>query len=117
VYGAICKNNRDEYLLVQGRKTGKWSWPKGHIQMGENIYDCVKREVYEETGIEKLPNPESSIRLKAGEYFLYDFVDECSTLTPIDKNEIMDIGWFSLEKIRMNRHNCNIDVNFFARRN
>jgi 8-oxo-dGTP pyrophosphatase MutT (NUDIX family) len=115
VYGAICKNTDKNYLLVQGRKTGKWSWPKGHIQLGENVYDCVKREVYEETGIQSLPSPESSIRLKAGEYFLYDFTDNYPDLIPIDKDEIMNIGWFSLDQIRLNRNNCNIDVNFFAR--
>ena len=117
VYGAICRNSSKEYLLVQGRKTGKWSWPKGHIHIGENVYECVKREVYEETGITNLPCPESSIRLKAGEYFIYDFQNDFKNLTPIDQNEIMDIGWFSLDMIRMNRNNCNIDVNFFARRN
>ena len=116
VYGAICKNTDEQYLLVQGRKTGRWSWPKGHIQLGEKVYDCVKREVYEETGIQELPSPESSIRLKAGEYYLYNFIEYSPALNPIDQNEIMDIGWFSLDEIRKNRNNCNIDVNFFAKR-
>lgn len=115
MYGAICKND-SKYLLVQGRRTGLWSWPKGHIHRDEKIIDCVKREVYEETGIDKLPEPATSIKLKVGEYFLYDFPENSPVLKPVDENEIMGIGWFTLDEIRKNRVNCNIDVNHFARR-
>lgn len=116
VYGAICKNNENEFLLVQGRKTGHWSWPKGHIKFGEKVYDCVKREVFEETGITTLPIPTGNIKLKVGEYFTYDFKDTHPSLNPVDLNEIMNIGWFSIDEIRNNSYHCNIDVNFFAKR-
>jgi len=116
VYGAICRNINDEYLLIQGRKTGRWSWPKGHIHRGEKVYDCVLREVYEETGIRNLPQPESFVKLKAGEYFLYNFEDFNPELNPVDKLEVMDIGWFSMNDIRNNSRNCNIDVNLFSRK-
>lgn len=115
VYGAICRNSINKYLLVQGRKTGRWSWPKGHIRDGEKMNDCVVREMYEETGIEDLPEAESSIRLKAGEYFIYNFNKRSPFLDPVDKNEIMNIGWFSLDEIYNNHRNCNVDVNFFVR--
>lgn len=116
VYGAICKNNSDKFLLIQGRKTGRWSWPKGHIHYGEKVYDCVMREVWEETGISNLPLPDTSLKLKSGEYFLYKFKDETPALHPNDISEVMDIGWFSIDEIRNNSRNCNIDVNLFARR-
>lgn len=80
------------------------------------MYDCVKREVYEETGITELPEPVGSMKLKVGEYFIYNFEHDSPPLRPIDQEEIMNIGWFSLDEIRQNRANCNIDVNFFVRR-
>ncbi len=47
-------------LLYRGKQKD-WSFPKGHIEDGENIFEAMEREVKEETGlnvsvIEKLPN-------------------------------------------------------------
>ncbi len=49
VYGAIIRykdpiQEETYYALIQGRYTGKWSFPKGHSNKGEEPYDCVKRE-------------------------------------------------------------------------
>jgi ADP-ribose pyrophosphatase YjhB (NUDIX family) len=53
VGGLVVKDGR--YLLVRhtyGEYRGLWILPGGHIKPGEHIDDAVKREVYEETGIE-----------------------------------------------------------------
>jgi len=44
-------NNKPEFLLIQGRTSKWWVFPKGHIEKGETIMDTARREVFEETGI------------------------------------------------------------------
>ena len=52
VYGTILVSPNNTVLLIKGRRTGKWSFPKGHSEQGETEIDCALRETYEETGIE-----------------------------------------------------------------
>ena len=55
-----------EVLLIRHRFGGHWSFPKGHVEEGENEFQTALREVKEETNL--------SIRLREGfresvEYF------------------------------------------------
>lgn len=51
--GGIVINKRGQILVAdQGGKS--WSLPKGHIEKGEDILEAAKREIYEETGVNKL---------------------------------------------------------------
>ena len=47
---------RDRKVLFGKRMNahgeGTWSFPGGHLEYFENIFDCAKREVHEEVGIE-----------------------------------------------------------------
>lgn len=53
----VCRQGR---ILMGRRKgahgSGTWQFPGGHLELGEQIADCARREVLEETGlsIEKL---------------------------------------------------------------
>lgn len=47
---AIIINN-DKILLCNTKSTGKYWFPGGAVELGENIEDATKREVLEETGI------------------------------------------------------------------
>jgi len=51
--GVIILNNKKQVLF--GKRTYNpigWSVPGGHIEYGETIIDCAKRETLEEAGIE-----------------------------------------------------------------
>lgn len=64
----VYRFNNDvlEVLLIRHRFGGHWSFPKGHVEDGENEFQTALREVKEETNL--------SIRLREGfresvEYF------------------------------------------------
>ena len=53
-----CIVRRGRLLLIQrGTEPNKglWSFPGGHIELGETLFEAVKREAGEETGIEVEP--------------------------------------------------------------
>lgn len=41
-----------ELLLIKHRCGGHWSFPKGHVESGENELQTALREIKEETGLE-----------------------------------------------------------------
>lgn len=43
-----------EILLIKHVNSGHWSFPKGHIEIGETEYQTALREIKEETGIDVL---------------------------------------------------------------
>lgn len=117
-YGAILciKNELDDerlYALVQGRYTGKWSFPKGHSNEGEHPFECTLREVYEETGIEKLPDPVDYLQVGYGNYFVFNLTEPIP-LIPRDTNEIMDTKWVTLEE--MERMSLNADASLYRKK-
>jgi len=53
--GVIVKNLEGQVLLGKRKNAhgaGCWSFPGGHLEFGEAIEDCARREVEEETGLE-----------------------------------------------------------------
>ncbi len=116
VYGAIIrykdKNQETYYALIQGRYTGKWSFPKGHSNKGEEPYDCVKREVYEETGIRDLPNPTAEKRIGFGYYYIFD-VEIKYELKPQDKKEVMNQCWVTEKEL--DNLELNVDASYFKK--
>lgn len=117
VFGAILRyrsphTHITKYALVQGRYTGKWSFPKGHSNKGEEPYDCVRREVYEETGINNLPDSSESLRVGFGHYYIFD-VEYEYTLKPTDTNEIMNTRWVTEDELKQLA--LNVDASYYKR--
>jgi len=49
---AVVRDTGGKILLVRRKDNGKWVTPSGSQELGETIYDCVRRETKEEAGIE-----------------------------------------------------------------
>ena len=117
IYGGILHTVHegiDYYALVQGRHTGKWSFPKGHLQLGETGPECALREIAEETGMDEVDHARSvgTLFLHYGTYYLY----ECSGFDPLlprDQKEIIHAKWMTLEE--MSKAPLNADVSQFRK--
>ena len=51
--GGIVFNEEGKFILVR-QSDKSWSMPKGRIKDGEDTLTAAKREIYEETGVNKL---------------------------------------------------------------
>jgi 8-oxo-dGTP pyrophosphatase MutT (NUDIX family) len=113
VYGTIFLTRDQKVLLVKGRHTGKWSFPKGHPNDGEGAFECARRETYEETGYKMPPFFERVLQLSTGMYFLVNASEfNCQ---PQDTQEIVGSMWVPIESMRS--MSVNIDVSAFLRHN
>ena len=67
-------------LMINRVKSWKgWSFPGGHLEQGESLDECVRREVYEETGIVlssvRLQGIINLYNLKTGKrYFVFSYI-------------------------------------------
>jgi 8-oxo-dGTP pyrophosphatase MutT (NUDIX family) len=119
VYGAICISPENKVLLVRGRASQKWSFPKGHKERNEPSFHCAMRELYEETGI-NISNDTNSCELpykkfKVGGYYVLDLDTEIVPV-PRDTREIVDAKWMSQEDIQecITAETANVDVRQFS---
>lgn len=110
IYGAICVSANDRILLVRGRNSQMWSFPKGHLKRGETTLECAERELKEETGVLAPKENLGFYKFSVGSYFLYQFTEE-ATPAPRDNWEIDTAGWFKIDDL--NSMNCNVDVSWF----
>ena len=59
--GAVCIRNaggRRTVLMVRHVAGGRWAFPKGHVETGENEVQTALREVLEETGVHAVLQPD-----------------------------------------------------------
>ncbi|KKO52734.1 NUDIX hydrolase [Paenibacillus sp. DMB20] len=74
VYGILINDN--QILLIKksrGPHIGKWDLPGGTIEFGEEPYETLKREFYEETGINEI---EGTIRTAKSYTIVYPYKDD-----------------------------------------
>jgi ADP-ribose pyrophosphatase YjhB (NUDIX family) len=111
------------YLLVLGRQSNKWGFPKGHMEQNETEEQTALREVKEETGIElsfQDITSENRIRFKNNIYFLFHttlpYIHERRS-SNIDRREIECMKWFSEEDLlNMEPKDCNFGLSMFIKK-
>jgi 8-oxo-dGTP pyrophosphatase MutT (NUDIX family) len=100
----------DKFLLIK-QLSNNWSFPKGHIEDGEDTKSAAIRELQEETGITNfefadLPtlieeydfNHSGEVRHKINEYFIAYTLQED---VKIQEEEILDYKWVTKEDALM----------------
>jgi len=114
VYGAVLITENRETVVIRGRQSGKWSFPKGHGHLAENPLEACVRELKEETGIDlKGVTPDDELRFKAGTYFVFYLADRLP-LCPEDTKEVMETMWTPLSRLPFLVGN--MDLTTFVRR-
>ena len=48
---AVIRDDAGKVLFVKRRDNGKWVMPSGGLELGETLYECMKRETEEESGL------------------------------------------------------------------
>jgi 8-oxo-dGTP pyrophosphatase MutT (NUDIX family) len=111
VYGSIVITSDNKILLVKGRSSQKWSFPKGHMEGKETSLQCAIRELQEETGLCIASEPIAFKKYSAAGYFIYSVNNE-ARLFPKDTREVEEADWFTFEEV--SKLNKNVDVSMFC---
>jgi len=112
VYGCILVTSDRKVLVIRGRKSGKWSFPKGHSEQDESELDAAIRETKEETGLLLNTWYQQSVQLATGLYFIYKYKEQ--PCTPIDTTEVTETRWVTMDALK--KMNVNVDINTFLRK-
>lgn len=129
--GGIVENEQGEILLVKTRRDGKWVFPGGQVEIGENLIDGVIREVKEESGMDIKVSHIVGIYSNTGTYeghsgvkvvptkVIFDFActsmggelttsEETSSSHWVEKDRVLD--FLSAEALRL-RYQAYVDYN------
>lgn len=99
----VAVRKGEELLLGRGKNfpKGFYSVLAGYVDVGENLEECVKREVKEEAGIE-ITNIQyfASQPWGISSSLMIGFTAEYKSGTiEIDENEMLDVQWFKYDEL------------------
>ncbi|NMC51747.1 NUDIX hydrolase [Candidatus Kuenenbacteria bacterium] len=107
VIAAIIKNSGNKYLLVSSKRDfGQFSRyyypPAGKVEVGENDFECLRRELREELGLELLSvkfitETPGDIQNQTTAWYECH-IDDYEL--KINEEELSTAGYFSLEEMR-----------------
>lgn len=113
-------NKKGEVLLqkrspMKERNPNKWAKTGGQVEAGESVEDAIFREVKEDLGIE-IPKDQIKVESiyknkgKIGRRFVYNFVfvvDYKIEEYVLQKEEVSDVRYFTIERMEMLRNDRN----------
>lgn len=104
----INEQKEPEYLCVFQQSSKFWGLPKGRIKMFESYIEGACRELYEETGVNILPEELSNSEyhhIKRGGHHHFYFVKNINKKPTIyiDNYEIIDYKWMTIRELSMKR--------------
>lgn len=102
--------NRDGRVLLLRRSNvhgdGTWSAPGGHIDRGESLEQCARREVFEETGVTikdiRFFAVTNDIFEAEGKHYVTIWMSaeyESGTAFVAAPNECSEVGWFDRSEL------------------
>ena len=114
---------KESYLLVFGKKSQKWGFPKGHMEIGETTQETALREFYEETGyiLENVKFDKTFI-IKNNTYFIVHINDQRRHLIQKanyipDTKEIQFFEWIPKQNmLSMDILSCNFGLKAYINR-
>jgi ADP-ribose pyrophosphatase YjhB (NUDIX family) len=124
---AVIRDAQGQVLFVRRSDNGKWVMPSGAMELDENILDCLKREVKEESGLEVLSATLMGIYTYPGATSAFDdpyqivsvqfLVNEWSGKIKAETDETTAAGFFPIdeppEKIAEHYHEVLEDLKRF----
>ena len=106
--GVYILNNKNQVLLLQEQRRDSgvtWAPPGGHLELGEEFLDCVKRETKEESNLDLLDAElwaiNNNISLPLWHYVNLDFLAKDYKGDPkiMEPKKCLQIGWFDLNNL------------------
>lgn len=107
----ICKNHILLGLAkADDERDGKWCFPGGGIDKGEDTMSAAIREAYEEMGVSALPVSQVLIIHPAKPMVGFVFL-HCSDLCEIEHNEeFLECKWFPIKELPEEMLSINKDI-------
>ena len=108
---ALIFDDRGSLLLQKQALFGSWALPHGCIDVGESVFDALKREIKEETGLSVLAAEPFGVYSDPKYSVTYPNGDEVQTLTVAfvvtkwsgelgaDDPEVTELGFFPLNAL------------------
>lgn len=106
--GALVTRGNEVLLVQRGHApmAGEWAVPGGKVEFGETMAAAVRREIFEETGIdievgELVYNFESIAEDNSYHYVVFDYLARPieANKMPIAADDALDARWISLDDL------------------
>lgn len=106
--GVLVKNEDKVLFLKRKNSHGEntWSFPGGHLEFNEELEDCVRREVEEETGIKvkniKFETITNDIFKEEGKHYITIFMSceyDSGKVQVMEEDKCTQVDWFDWNEL------------------